>query len=100
MSNPLNFWKPTSRNTPVYKMTVFGVTFTVSYETVVAVHGRLNSQGKMARLENVWGPTTGRHMNDAGVRDYPVLCEEEFDQLCTELLIEGCKNTLLAKLGE
>lgn len=42
----------------------------ISYETVVAF--RSKATGRTLRRENVWGPMTGRHINQMGVKEFPI----------------------------
>lgn len=48
----------------------------LSYDTVIAVRGH-NDVGGLAcvRRSNDWGPTTGRHFSDFGVKDWPVVAD-------------------------
>lgn len=48
----------------------------VSYDTVIAARG-YNADGPddCARRANDWGPTTGRHFSDLGVKDFPVVAD-------------------------
>jgi hypothetical protein len=45
-----------------------------SYETCIA----LGYKGERIRLANVWGPTTGRHINQMGICKYREVTVEEF----------------------
>lgn len=78
-------WDATNRNTPAKWLTVFRVTMLVSYNTVVAAEFK----GRHIRRDNTWGPTTGRHMNEAGVKGYDVLSDEEFHEALRSMLIES-----------
>ena len=52
----------TAKNAPYVK--VNGVTFYLSYETVVAVSYAMESgRVVMKVIKNYWGPTTGKHLN-------------------------------------
>ena len=77
--------KATGRNTPCYWVTVAGAEILFSYQTPIAVRGPRGS----ARLHNRWGPTTGRHMNDAGVRDWPEIEHEAMDKMISDSIIAG-----------
>ena len=94
----LRFHKATNRNTQAYVISIGSAAFCISYETVVAVSGEIDDKYIQARLDNTWGPTTGRHMNEMGVRDYPVLDTEAFEELCDRLLhsqaLEAIKERL------
>ena len=65
------------RNTQMYKTTLNGITLFCSYDTVIGYSSSYNR----ARLANSWGPTTGRHMNEHGIRDYPEVAENEMENM-------------------
>lgn len=44
-----------------------------SYKTAIAYRGPLGD----CRIQNYWGNTTGRHFSAMGVRDLPVVDQEE-----------------------
>lgn len=70
---------PTGRNTKAHCVYIGDRCYFFSYETCVGYTGPgLDGDYKAIRRENVWGPTTGRHMNEMGIRDFHVLPEEEF----------------------
>ena len=73
---------PTGRKTQAHVMTITRNQSTTqyyfSYETCIAIKktyadGAYWSQ----RLENVWGPTTGRHINELGVSGFEIVDELE-----------------------
>lgn len=98
----IGFTKGSRRNTPCYVVRIGEVACYISYETVVAVSGYTDTgEWVRRRRRNVWGPTTGRHLNDMGVRGYPELDDEdEFNRLVEELvtaqLITKIKERLAA----
>lgn len=48
----------------------------VSYDTVIAAHGCSDDGSTdFVRRSNDWGPTTGRHFSDLGVKDWPVVAD-------------------------
>ena len=63
---------PTGRNTKAYIVTLDNTTeLFFSYETLIAVR-----QGAVRkRLANHWGPTTGRHFNELGCRDFEIVAK-------------------------
>lgn len=65
------------------KVDVGSVTFFFSYQTVVAVH----TYDGLVVCENVWGPTTGKHLNwiDGGAKARR-LPHAEFQARVSELL--------------
>lgn len=44
-----------------------------SYKTAIAYRGPLGA----CRVDNYWGPTTGRHFKALGVYDLPMVSQEE-----------------------
>lgn len=72
----------TDRNTKAHIVTLNDVyDFFISYQTVVGIRfpsGRY-------RLPNTWGPTTGRHINEMGIRDYEEVGDEVFDKKMNEI---------------
>jgi aminopeptidase C len=78
---PIKFKHATNRSTKAYKIVLSGhsgshVLF-ISYETII---GPSNSHGAW-RVENSWGPTTGRHMRGMGLTsdDFQVVDKEELN---------------------
>lgn len=65
------------RDTKCYIVTIGDVEVFISYTTVIAIR---SPKGR-GRLENVWGPTTGRHINEMGLRDWPIVSDDELDAL-------------------
>jgi len=95
------FRKGSDRNTPCYRVSVGDVTCYISYETVVGVSG-YNDKGELVRLrrKNVWGPTTGRHMSDMDIREYPELDDEdEFNRVVEELITQQLLTRLKDRLA-
>ena len=67
--------RASTRATPLNWVQVFGVQVLISYETPVAFHDRYEHH----RRHNVWGPTTGRHLKEAGATNWPECDEDEFN---------------------
>lgn len=61
-----------------------------SYETCIAFHG---PEGDLVVHENVWGPTTGKHLNyiDDGKNNRRVP-SEVFDKLLSTFTVQVNKN--------
>ncbi len=59
-------WNYTGRNTDATGVDVGDITYFYSYQTCIAF--RASGYGFVVR-ENDWGPTTGRHMYEAGAHD-------------------------------
>ena len=73
----------TNRNTPAHAVTIGGVEFFFSYQTCIAVR----VQGKLIMRENVWGSTTGRHMNEIS-RTAPRVPIATFQTLLSNIQID------------
>jgi hypothetical protein len=85
----------TNRNTKAYWISAFGVHILFSYNTPVAYEWK----NKRARRNNDWGPTTGRHMNECDVKDYPVIDDEEqFEAAIDAAVIDALRSGVVAKL--
>ena len=85
----MRVYNPTGRRTPCHVVAIDRgesvAKFFVSYETVMGVCGELDGKFFRARRHNHWGPTTGRHVNEMGIRDWPELPDDEFDELVHKL---------------
>lgn len=69
---------PTGRKTEARALHTNIGTYYFSYQTLIAFRSNLGVT--KVRLENVWGPTTGRHINEMGLREFDIVTPEEFDQ--------------------
>lgn len=69
----VKFAEATNRKTKCFWLTVFDIEILISYETPVAF--RTRSGVARFRQKNHWGPTTGRHMKETNVYDWPVIAE-------------------------
>ena len=58
--------KGTNRNTPAHVVTIGKYSLYFSYETCIAVYSPYGG----FRIQNYWGPTTGRHFNEMGVAGF------------------------------
>ena len=68
--------KGSHRNTQAHIIYINKHTLFFSYETCIGYIGPLGS----FRLKNYWGPTTGRHINEMGLRDLPVVSREKMEE--------------------
>ena len=66
----------TYRNTKAYVLDLNEHTLYFSYKTCIGYNGPL---GRFRR-NNDWGPTTGRHINEMGLRNWPVVSKEEMEK--------------------
>jgi hypothetical protein len=73
----LSFRHGSDRNTKCYIVTIGDVEAFISYDTVIAIR----SPKGHGRLRNDWGPTTGRHINEMGLRDWPLVEPAELARL-------------------
>ena len=73
--------KGTHRNTQAHIVRINQHTLYFSYETCIAYEGPL---GRF-RLENSWGPTTGRHINEMGLKDLPIILDQEMELLLEKI---------------
>lgn len=65
-----------------FAVVIDGITLFFSYETLIGAH----TIEKQMRIENTWGPTTGKHINRLGMSDFTIVSEDE--------LIEEIVNAL------
>ena len=70
----LTFRHASSRDTKAYVIYLGQHKFYISYETIV---GYKDMGGDGVRLKNEWGPTTGRHIREMGISDFPIVSEDE-----------------------
>ena len=65
----LRLRKATNRNTQAYEIELGPHTLYISYETVIGYCGPVDR----FRLTNLWGPTTGRHINEMGLKHWDTM---------------------------
>ena len=71
---------PTGRNTKAHVVTINSNEYFFSYETCIAYCGP-SSRHRGIRLANHWGPTTGRHFNELGCGEFPIILDEVFGEI-------------------
>lgn len=59
-------------------VTVGGNEFFFSYETCIAFRGMIDGTYRKIRRANDWGPTTGKHFNQLGAKEFDMLPTVEF----------------------
>ena len=69
----IRFEMGSRRNTKCYEISIGGDTFYISYTTIIACR----TEEGQCRIENSWGLTTGRHMKDMNVYNWPIVPLEE-----------------------
>lgn len=75
------------RNTKAYTVCIGSVVLTFSYNTLVG----FSAPEEQGRCENVWGPTTGKHMDEMGCGNYPVVGNVE-DSAYAAIQREALRN--------
>lgn len=88
--------KVSRRNTQAHLIEVGGHAFFFSYATAVAYRGPLGS----CRVANKWGPTTGRHIGEAGVSQLPIVPTETMNSRIKHALIDVGLLLFRRELGE
>jgi hypothetical protein len=88
----------TRRNTKCFGVEVGDIDLVFSYNTLVGVRYR----GHAAHARNVWGPTTGKHLNESGARSWgKEVDQEEVEKLAAwafmEQGLQQFKDTLEGK---
>ena len=71
-------------NNKAHWVTIGGISVLFSYETAIA----LRANELSCRLDNSWGPTTGKHFNQCGAGCLPIVSDEEFDRRVKQALFE------------
>jgi hypothetical protein len=84
----------TSRATPLNRVHVFGVRILISYNTPVAFEWK----GGRARRVNTWGPTTGRHLKEAGAYFWLELEEDEFNKKMNDAVFKSMADRIAQEL--
>ena len=90
----LSFHHASRRNTKCYCIEIAGSSVVILYDTIIACR---TDEGA-CRIENSWGPTTGRHMNETGVRDWPVVSSEELHSRIRRAIIKAGLNAVHERL--
>ena len=57
-----------------------------SYETLIGVSGTGYAMTGKARVENTWGPTTGKHINQFGLKEAPVVSHDRLNEIAEAFL--------------
>lgn len=79
-----SFDKATQRNTEAYRCRIGQHCLYISYTTVVGYSGPLGA----CRRSNDWGPTTGRHMSEMGIKGWVEVDEETMHQRVRAALLD------------
>lgn len=91
-------FNPPARNTKAHIVNVCGVRVYFSYATPVACNP---SSGPSFQRENVWGPTTSRHLNEWGFNRQGIakVDEAEFERRVSIAICEAMVGRVAEKLG-
>ena len=76
---------PTERRTEARIVKIDGCELFFSYRTLIACR----KVGGAVRVENSWGPTTGRHFNELGASNFKVVSTEELEAFARVALQES-----------
>lgn len=87
------------RNTPATAVNICGTRIYFSYDTPV---GCSPPNTPSFQRENIWGPTTGRHLNEWGFNTQGVdkLDESEFTKRMELAIYDAIANNMAKRLGE
>ena len=85
----ISFRKGSHRNTECYEIFLGRFCFGVSYQTIVSVNG-----SKCARLENIWGPTTGKHLKELGSYDYDIITTAQMEKIYEAAILDEAERIL------
>lgn len=91
----IQFSKATERNSPCFELRISGVVLGISYETVISAH----YGNELIRRHNVWGPTTGRHMRELGVKEYTEVDEPEFNVRVKNMVLRAIARAVKERMG-
>lgn len=82
---------PTGRQTECRIVTIGDVRLYFSYNTLIGVS---DSFCKLHRIDNRWGPTTGRHIRECGLVDAVIVNEDRLQQYAMSCLMVETNNLL------
>lgn len=80
-------------NNKAHRINIMGVTICISYETPIAVA----YADECKRVHNSWGLTTGKHMNQLGVRDWKEVEESELEEFLEQSLARASLDKIKEK---
>lgn len=83
-------------NNKAHEIRVLGVTLCFSYDTLIGVF--YNGEGK--RRSNEWGPTTGKHINAMGLKQYKEVTETELEEFMQQSIRDAALQSLADKLTQ
>ena len=77
----MRLYNPTGRKTQAHIVVIKDVKYYFSYETCIAAEGEFKGYARRIRVANSWGPTTDKHFNELGCRDFEVLEDNIFNKI-------------------
>ena len=77
----MRLYNPTGRKTQAHIVVIKDVKYYFSYETCIAAQGEFKGYARRIRVANSWGPTTGKHFNELGCKDFEVLEDNIFNKI-------------------
>lgn len=95
----ISFRPGSQRNTKCYEIHLGDACFFISYSTIIAASAYDGDTWRRVRLDNAWGPTTGRHMNEIGVRDWEIVSSETIQDLIKQTIIRVGQTLALKKFN-
>jgi hypothetical protein len=78
MTASVQITNPTGRKTEARVVTIGSNEYFFSYETCIAFRGVSGGREYSIRLPNSWGPTTGKHFNEMGCKNFEVIEQTSF----------------------
>lgn len=82
-------------NNKAHELRILGVCIMFSYETpIAAVY-----MGDYMRVANSWGPTTGKHFNQLGCKNFPEVSEAELHNFIHASLTKASLRLIQDKMG-
>lgn len=78
------------RKTEAYELEIGRHRFFISYQTIIGYQGKLGN----CRLQNRWGPTTGKHIREMEIHDYPIVTDEELAKRQLDALVDTAVHEL------
>lgn len=95
----ISFRPGSQRNTKCYELRVGDACFFISYSTIIGACVWDGDTHRYVRLNNSWGQTTGRHMNEMGIRSHEIVSDEEMQRLITQSIIRVGQTLALKKFN-
>lgn len=72
-------------NGKAHIVTIGRTSYYFSYTTCIAISGEEGREYTEVRVHNSWGPTTGRHFNEMGCKNFREVSDEQFEAIAQRL---------------